>query len=190
GYFLFMGTRWVKSIRYFLPIYPFLLLLAAWAVVELWKRAGRRNLSRENGRSGGTPWPRVAAGVLAVLVIVPTFLWAYAFTEVYRQPLTRVTASRWMYENVPTAATLIYERDGRTVELQLPTKGFNIDAATLPEAAFQFTMPEDGTLLAVRLNYVADPDGDDGEGEALTLSLRDFHGNPLAAGEAEVGDRK
>jgi 4-amino-4-deoxy-L-arabinose transferase-like glycosyltransferase len=34
-YFLFMATRWVKSIRYFLPIYPFLLLLGAWAIFEL-----------------------------------------------------------------------------------------------------------------------------------------------------------
>ena len=37
-----MGTRWVKSIRYFLPIYPFMALFAAWAVVELWKRGSAR----------------------------------------------------------------------------------------------------------------------------------------------------
>ena len=36
GYFGFMGTRWVKSVRYFLPIYPFLCLLAAWGLLELW----------------------------------------------------------------------------------------------------------------------------------------------------------
>ena len=36
GYFLFMGTRWVKSIRYFLPIYPFMALFAAWALYEIW----------------------------------------------------------------------------------------------------------------------------------------------------------
>jgi hypothetical protein len=29
-----MGTRWVKSVRYFLPIYPFLCLLAAWLLIE------------------------------------------------------------------------------------------------------------------------------------------------------------
>ena len=38
-YFLFMGTRWVKSIRYFLPIYPTLFLLGGWALWAIWQRA-------------------------------------------------------------------------------------------------------------------------------------------------------
>ena len=42
GYFGYMGTRWVKSIRYFLPIYPFLCLLAAWALIELWRKGQDR----------------------------------------------------------------------------------------------------------------------------------------------------
>jgi len=37
GYLLFMGTRRVMSMRYFLPIYPFMALLAAWALIELWR---------------------------------------------------------------------------------------------------------------------------------------------------------
>jgi hypothetical protein len=41
AYFLFMGTRWVKSIRYLLPIYPTLLLLAAWAAFAVWDWARR-----------------------------------------------------------------------------------------------------------------------------------------------------
>ena len=34
GYFLFMGTRWVKSIRYFLPIYPTMLLSGRLGIVH------------------------------------------------------------------------------------------------------------------------------------------------------------
>ena len=38
GDFFFLATRWVKSVRYFLPIYPFLCLLAAWGLLALWQR--------------------------------------------------------------------------------------------------------------------------------------------------------
>ena len=34
-YFLWQGTQWVKPIRYFLPVYPTLILLAAWILVKL-----------------------------------------------------------------------------------------------------------------------------------------------------------
>jgi hypothetical protein len=46
GYFAFMATRWVKSIRYFLPIYPFLCLLAAWGLIELYNLG--RKIRQEN----------------------------------------------------------------------------------------------------------------------------------------------
>ncbi len=54
GYFLFMGTRWVKSIRYFLPIYPFMALFAAWAVVALWKKGNEYYAGRLGEGSKGS----------------------------------------------------------------------------------------------------------------------------------------
>jgi len=59
-YFLFMGTRWVKSVRYFLPVYPALFVLAGWAVAYLWWRAGRtanrgRSIAADRVTDGGPP---------------------------------------------------------------------------------------------------------------------------------------
>ena len=34
-YFIWQGTQWVKPIRYFLPVYPTLILLAAWILVKI-----------------------------------------------------------------------------------------------------------------------------------------------------------
>ncbi len=53
GYFIYMATRWVKSIRYFLPIYPFLALFAAWGVVELWRVVKQKNEGKEQTRIPG-----------------------------------------------------------------------------------------------------------------------------------------
>ncbi|MCZ7671523.1 MAG: hypothetical protein M5U34_32500 [Chloroflexi bacterium] len=51
-YFLFMSTRWVKSIRYMLPVYPTLLLLAAWALFMIYDRAKARDAAK-NRYTGG-----------------------------------------------------------------------------------------------------------------------------------------
>ncbi|MCI0398359.1 MAG: DUF2298 domain-containing protein [Chloroflexi bacterium] len=165
-YFLFMATRWVKSIRYFLPIYPFLLLLAGWALVELWRRAGRR------GESGGPAftWQRAAVAGLALLVIVPTFLWANAFVDIYRNPVTRVRASAWMFEHVRSGATLLYELNGETREAQLPLRDFEFQPGGTP-LTLNFELPEGGVATALRFNYLSDPSGGTSDGQSLDLLL-------------------
>jgi len=145
-YFLFMATRWVKSIRYFLPIYPTLLLLAGWALITICRRAVR---SKSKAK-------QIAAAGLTAVTILSSFLWANAFTEIYRQPMTRNAASTWMYENIPTAATILYEVDGQERQLQLPLKQFAWSDGALPLTT-AFALPEDGTVTAVWINNLTDP---------------------------------
>ncbi|HPH94966.1 MAG TPA: phospholipid carrier-dependent glycosyltransferase [Anaerolineaceae bacterium] len=91
GYFLFMGTRWVTSIRYFLPIYPFLCLFAAWGLLRLWQAAAGKSLAR-----------RSVAAVPAALVLGATLAWAWAFiSAVYVADHTRIQATRWVFQNIP-----------------------------------------------------------------------------------------
>ena len=106
--FLHQGTQWVKSMRYFLPIYPMLALLAGWWLVGLWDR------SREWARAQVDDFPldrirqRLAAG-LVLFVPVGTLLWATAFASVYLRPHTRIEASRWIRANIPAGSVLACE---------------------------------------------------------------------------------
>ena len=109
--FLWQGMQYVKSVRYFLPIYPFLAMFAAYLVVSAWDWAKGTALGRQ-GR-----WP----AALAAVVLLGTLAWAWAFVQIYREPVTRVQATRWMYENIETGATLHYRTaDGETGQLQIP----------------------------------------------------------------------
>jgi YYY domain-containing protein len=164
-FFLYQGTQWVKTMRYFYPLYPQLILLAAWLVVSAWGWIMDRAPSAGPGRR----WRLGAAAGLVALVALPTFLWALAFTGIYRQPMTRVAASRWIYENVPTGATLLYETTEGPAELQIPLPSFvySYDGA---EIGARFEMPVDGTATGVRMNYLSDP-GVDPEPELFRIAL-------------------
>lgn len=177
-YFLFMGTRWVKSVRYFLPVYPFLLMLAGWALVELYRKASRQS---QQGRN----IYRDTVLVFALLTIIPSLLWANSFVQIYRQPVTRVAASEWMYEHIRSGATLLYEVNGQPQELQLPLKGYDLSETAFP-LNLAFTMPAEGTVTAIRFNYFSDPDGgEDSESLALRLVHARHNDQPLAEATAE-----
>jgi YYY domain-containing protein len=177
-YFLFMGTRWVKSVRYFLPIYPTLFLLAAWGLVFFWRWASVGKGAEEQRRSGdweiGRLWRRPTVLVLVFVIVLPSLLWAVAFTEIYRQPLTRVAASDWIFENVPTALTLLYnDQSGEAKQLQLPVQAFPFEPEGVP-LLVNLTMPESGVITGVRFNYLNDPGGNEAdEGESLRVRLND-----------------
>ena len=96
--FLWQGMQFVKSVRYFLPIYPFLVLFAAYLAVGAWDWAK----SRHRGA-------KVLAGALTAVVLLGTLAWAWAFMQIYREPITRVQATRWMYENIPPGSTIANE---------------------------------------------------------------------------------
>ncbi len=116
GYFLYQGTQWTKSIRYLLPIYPVLTVLAAQALVRFWRSFPNFQaplLAR---------FMRFAAATPAALVLLGTIVWARAFMHIYDGEITRVQASRWVYENVPTAVTLLWERDEQQHQIQLPVR--------------------------------------------------------------------
>ena len=152
-YFAFMGTRWVTSTRYFLPIYPTMLLMGAWALWELLRRA-RESKSRLR------PLQITGAGALVIAVVVPSYLWATAYMKTYTEPMTRIEASSWILDNVPSGVSIHYTADGVERQIQLPMRQFEFSQNN-NRLFLREIMPVDGTITAVQINYAAqqDPSG-------------------------------
>ena len=102
--FGYTGQQWVKTLRYFLQIYPFLALLAGYFLVTLWDKVGQQ--STVNSRQS---FGRLSVALLGVIVVGYTLFWAIAFATIYTRPVSRVTASRWIFENVPKGSILANE---------------------------------------------------------------------------------
>jgi YYY domain-containing protein len=184
-YFGYMGRQWVTTMRYFIPIYPALAVLAAWGMVAL-IRSGRRRLAESNGRHGA--W-RVRFGWLAAVGVVGfTMLWAAMFTNIYRNMLTRVQAGHWVWENVPgDFAMRIDGADERVPLMQIPipnnfaTRASNEDLVnrltrwdtTLGMNSYneRFVAPADGVVSMIHAPHLGDP-LDDPDNEVLRIEIR------------------
>lgn len=104
------GLTMVKSIRYLYPVYP---VFAVFAALFL------ERLAREPTR---LPFAR-ARRALPALALAGAFLCALAFDSIYRREVTRVTASRWIYQNIQPPRPIANETwdDG----LPLPMPGYD-----------------------------------------------------------------
>ena len=100
--FLYQATRWVKTMRYFLPLYAMLAILTAHVLVRL----ARGRVGAGVARDGPRRWARLA---LVALVIAGAGAWAGAVYSIYRRPHTRVAASRWVYANVEEGSVIANE---------------------------------------------------------------------------------
>jgi len=111
GYMAFMGAQFSLYMRYFLPLYPTLTVLGAALLYQAWRWAASADPLASLGRTGrrlSLLRPAIAFGTRAGVasVVVLTLLMGLAFYNIYREPVTRVTASKWIYENVPAGAVI------------------------------------------------------------------------------------
>jgi len=87
-FFLYQSLQYVQTMRYFIMIYPFLALFAG---------IGFSYLSQLI--------PKYVSGILLFFVII----WPMLFFSIYTKPVTRYTASDWIYKNLPTNSVILTE---------------------------------------------------------------------------------
>ncbi|WP_423225713.1 DUF2298 domain-containing protein [Candidatus Amarolinea aalborgensis] len=147
-YFALTGMFMVKFMRYMLPLLPFFGLMGAALLERIWRGrqpramappadsdldsaglpAGESALSDSSSLPARRrPWWTWAAPALALVVLIGTAVWALAFVNgVYGHEHSWITASRWIYENVPHNSVILAEHWDDTLpkDLQKPAGYF------------------------------------------------------------------
>ncbi|MEN9328140.1 MAG: hypothetical protein RI947_948 [Candidatus Parcubacteria bacterium] len=98
-YVLIIGRSAVKFMRYMLPVYPFIALMAAIGFYYIFI-ANIRKLK---------PIYATSLATFAFIVLSGTVVWTATFMSIYTQPLTRLTASYWINSSIPKNSVLTYE---------------------------------------------------------------------------------
>ncbi|NWG33844.1 MAG: glycosyltransferase family 39 protein [Chloroflexi bacterium] len=144
AYFLWQSLQFNPTMRYQLPIYPLLAMMAAWFVFEQLPLTNYRLLKPAN----------ILRGILAVLVVVLTAAWAFAFHNIYLRDEPRIAASRWIFQNVPGPINIGYQTANGNYNqpLPFPSGGF-IQAGAPYETTF--IANTDGLIQSITLGYAA-----------------------------------
>lgn len=104
-YFFTIAFQYTKYLRYLAPLLPVLYIIAACA----WARV----LARRRG----------LAYALGCVVLSASFLYAAAFSQIYAREHPWLTASRWIYENIPAGKTLAVEEWDDALPTQIQIDG-------------------------------------------------------------------
>lgn len=171
AYFAWQSLANNPTMRYNLAVYPGLVIFAGWLGMICLQRktATIGDDLAENTSPWVVSWKQKVAVlvhpvwtiikfILPLAVLLITLAWAYAFTRIYTRPISRIAASRWIYQNVPGPINLhIRTQDGTSNEI-LP---FQEDQVIRSDQSYhsRFDAKTDGQLTEVYLAYVRDQAG-------------------------------
>ena len=176
AYFLWQSLQFNPTMRYQLPIYPLLAMMAAWFVFEplrITHYATRNTLS-------------AIRNIFTVIVIALTAAWAFAFQSVYLRDEPRIAASRWIFQNVPGPVTVQIKTPGGGIYNQpLPLAAGTAVNGSAPYS-IHFTPAQDGQIVGFHFPHVAYAAPASSSDLSLTLSEQPDPSLILAQASATV----
>lgn len=89
---IFQGIQSVSTMRYFLPIYPFIAIISGFFINKLLIKT--KLLSKK---------------YLIWGLILTTLIYPFSFISIYFQDHSRVSASKWIYQNISIGSTIATE---------------------------------------------------------------------------------
>ena len=90
GFFIFQSFQYVKNMRYFIFLYPFFAIFAAFGINWFFSLVKKFNHIR-------------------AISLVLLLIWPLSFSSIYLTKNSRIQASEWIYENIPGDKLLLNE---------------------------------------------------------------------------------
>ena len=178
AYFGWQSLQWNSTMRYQLPIYPLLAIMAAWLVVYIYDRGAKTAEYR-----GLAIVYRPLSILLAVIVLVSTAAWAFAFNGIYPKEHTRIAASRWLFQEMPGPITLAIEQADGTYNQPLPFYAGSVISADRPYD-MGFEAHVSGEVSQIQFPHIVDQNA---IFEPATIFVQVAYSpgdsNPLASGQ-------
>ncbi|HUE99124.1 MAG TPA: DUF2298 domain-containing protein [Anaerolineales bacterium] len=143
-YFLWQSLQFNPTMRYQLPIYPLLAMMAGWFVFEL-TGFNVQTFKCSNVRP-------LFASLVGITALVLTAIWAFAFHTIYIRDEPRIAASRWIFQNVPGPINVQIRTEDSTYNQPLP---FPVDGFIQAGQPYQasFVAQSDGRLDRITLGH-------------------------------------
>ncbi len=185
AYFSWQSLAFNPTMRYQLPVYPTLVIFAAWLVFYIYDYRKRAAAHQPSTRRA-FPWNRVIAPLVGGIVLVGTYAWAVAFTGIYTRPFTRVAGSRWIFQNVPGPINLHVQTEEGVQNQPVPVpnqytirNGFPLQTS--------FTANFTGVLNEIYLGHVLDSNLTNSANELkLSVSALPNGEMPLGSGTLRI----
>jgi YYY domain-containing protein len=169
--FVWQSLIFNPSMRYQLLIYPILAIFAAWAVVRLYNWGKSKavdsphptsshlndtdnKFGQENSKSKN--WVQILAIIVGGGVLFATALYAYSFSNIYTRPITRVDASRWIYQNIRGPINLPIQSNDGVFNQHIPYPHNYLISQELPFVS-GFRPKVSGELTEINLYKVINP---------------------------------
>lgn len=177
-YFGWQSIQYNPTMRYELPIYPLLAMMAGWLLVRLWD--SRKRIEEKQSQFNFRKIASVVSVVIALIVITASAAWALGFSNIYTKDEPRIAASKWIYENIPGPITLEIELPGgKTTHQPLSfSTGTPLQVGSPYDSSFIAQL--DGVLNAVLLPHVTDSSASGIQTLRLSISVS----NPPVPGDA------
>ena len=96
SFFIYQSTRFVKTLRYFLIIYPYLAIFAGFALSKIKKKS------------------------ILLFFLIISLIWPLMFVSIYVKQHSRVTASEWIYQHLPKNTIIATELWDDPLPLHVP----------------------------------------------------------------------